>query len=295
MRLRCVCCHEDLPDPRQCSRCGTVYPQKDGLPVLIDFDDSIFRPEDYAESAAGVVTRGSGGRLGRALAALTYGSTEVSPRLARRFTDLLAGEKRVLFVGGGSVGDGLQHLYSAPDVTVVGADVYASPNIDLICDGHKLPFPDKSFDGVVVQAVLEHVLEPHRVVAEIHRVLRRQGLVYAETPFMQQVHEGGYDFTRFTFSGHRWLFRQFDEIEAGQVGGSGTALLWSISYFARSIGLPQRLATLLTAAFFWVRHLERGTARGPGLDAASGFFFLGSKAEKPLRAAAMPGYYEANR
>src|SRR5207237_664581 len=31
-------------------------------------------------------------------------------------------------------------------------------------------------------------------------------LVLGDTPFMQQVHEGAYDFTRFALSGHRWLF-----------------------------------------------------------------------------------------
>jgi len=58
---------------------------------------------------------------------------------------------------------------------------------------------------MLVQAGLEHVRDLWQVVAEIHRVLKDDGLVYAETPFMQQVHEGPYDFTRFTESGHRYL------------------------------------------------------------------------------------------
>ena len=33
------------------------------------------------------------------------------------------------------------------------------------------------FDGVWIQAVLEHVLEPETVVAQIHRVMRSSGLV----------------------------------------------------------------------------------------------------------------------
>ena len=44
--------------------------------------------------------------------------------------------------------------------------------------------------------------------------------------FMQQVHERAYDFTRFTQSGHRWLFRRFSEVSAGPVGGAGVALAW---------------------------------------------------------------------
>lgn len=71
-------------------------------------------------------------------------------------------------------------------VDVVTVEVYASSNTDLMADGHSLPFRDTAFDGVWIQAVLEHVLEPQRVVAEIYRVLKPKGIVYAETPFMSR-------------------------------------------------------------------------------------------------------------
>ena len=70
-------------------------------------------------------------------------------------------------------------------------------------DAHDLPFVDAAFDAAVIQAVLEHVVDPQRVVAELHRVLREDGVLYSEVPFMQQVHEGAYDFTRYTDLGHR--------------------------------------------------------------------------------------------
>jgi hypothetical protein len=89
---------------------------------------------------------------------------------------------------------------------------------------------------------LEHVLDPSAVVAEIHRVLKPDGYVYAETPFMQQVHERAYDFSRFTRSGHRWLFRQFDEIDAGPITGPATAFLWSMRYLLRALGAGENLA-----------------------------------------------------
>ena len=97
----------------------------------------------------------------------------------------------------------------------------------LICDAHDIPFADGCFDGVIVQAVLEHVMDPGRCVEEIHRVLGDNGLVYAETPFIQQIHMGRYDFTRYTHSGHRRLFRRFEEIASGPVGGPGMALAWA--------------------------------------------------------------------
>ena len=64
------------------------------------------------------------------------------------------------------------------------------------------------------------MVEPEKVVAEIYRVLKENGIVYAETPFMQQVHEGAYDFTRYTVLGHRYLFRQFHALSIGGNKGS---------------------------------------------------------------------------
>jgi hypothetical protein len=62
------------------------------------------------------------------------------------------------------------------------------------------------------------------VVSEIHRLLRRAGLAYAETPFMQQVHEFQHGFFRVSHSTHHWPFRRFDELKSGLVGGVATAL-----------------------------------------------------------------------
>ena len=87
-----------------------------------------------------------------------------------------------------------------PTIDLISFDVYASPATQFVGDGHSIPLADGSVDGVIVQAVLEHVLEPTIVADEIHRVLRTGGIVYADTPFLQQVHEGAYDFTRFTDS-----------------------------------------------------------------------------------------------
>ena len=104
--------------------------------------------------------------------------------------------------------------------------------VDLFCDAHELPFLDETFDGVIASAVLEHVVYPERVAAEIHRVLARRGLIYSEIPFLQQVHEGAYDFTRYTLSGHRRLLNHFEEFSSGVVAGPGTTLAWAIEHFA---------------------------------------------------------------
>ena len=78
----------------------------------------------------------------------------------------------------------------------------------------------------------------------IFRVLKRDGVVYAETPFMQQVHEGAHDFTRFTVTGHRYLFKKFSQITIGGLGGTEIVLAWSIKYFFWSILRNRKLSSL---------------------------------------------------
>jgi len=56
----------------------------------------------------------------------------------------------------------------------VGVDVYPWPEIDVLCDTRRLPFPDASFDTAALLAVLNHVPSHDRqaVLKELHRVLR---------------------------------------------------------------------------------------------------------------------------
>ncbi len=47
-------------------------------------------------------------------------------------------------------------------------------------DGHALPFGDNTFDVVICNEVLEHVLEPEKVLLEIKRVLKPYGIAIIE-------------------------------------------------------------------------------------------------------------------
>lgn len=48
-------------------------------------------------------------------------------------------------------------------------------------DAYHLPFPDATFDAVTAMDFLEHVEDPKRVIAEISRVLKPQGLFFFHT------------------------------------------------------------------------------------------------------------------
>ena len=165
-----------------------IYPVVSGVPILL--------PDAWGDSPTAFPTAGHSTplrRLGRRIRPPRPAPFTSRRQFQRLLRDLLQHpvreRPRVLVIGGGRLGDGMDVLSDDPTIDLIETDIYHSSRTDLLCDGHSLPFRDESIDGVIVQAVLEHVRAPSVVVEEIHRVLRPGGLVYAETPFMQQVHE----------------------------------------------------------------------------------------------------------
>ncbi|MDQ3679172.1 MAG: methyltransferase domain-containing protein [Actinomycetota bacterium] len=284
LALQCPRCAHELGANLRCGDCGASYPVVDGVPVLIDEFQSVFSHEDVRNMAGGPERSQ---RIAHRLVP-SISSNLVTDRLYQQLRALVlcSPHPTVLCIGNADGGKGFEH-FRHPDIRIVSTDVAITHQTDYAVDAHSLPFPDGSFDAVVAQAVLEHVSDPFRCVAEIHRVLRRDGLVFAESPFMQQVHLGRYDFTRFTHLGHRRLFRMFTEIESGQVASAGSALAWSLTYFSTSLMGSARGRRLAYVAgrffFFWLKYLDRWLRRNPGSwDAASAFYFIGRRAEQPI-------------
>ena len=55
------------------------------------------------------------------------------------------------------------------------------------CDGEKLPFPDGTFDVLILSEVIEHLLRPERAVWEIARVLKPGGVFVMTTNNASEV------------------------------------------------------------------------------------------------------------
>lgn len=267
--------------PMPINASALTYPIVEGVPILVDFHRSVLHADETIASAGASKIerheyRGLAARVKRLISPPKEGTRRNVARFVERLKALSA-RPRVLVVGGGSVGQGMRPLYDDPAISVVAFDIYASPHVHFVGDAHQMPLADDTFDGLVAQAVLEHVLEPRIVAEEIWRVLRLGGIVYAETPFMQQVHEGPYDFTRFTESGHRNLFRRFERIDSGSNGGPALQLMWSIDYFVRGLFRSRAAGKAAKLLFFWLQYLDRLIPERYAVDGASGVFFMGSK------------------
>jgi SAM-dependent methyltransferase len=289
--LRCPICRtklELLGEQYQCKnpKCNFLFPIINGIPILIDEDQSVFSIGDFVKQHNTTFYQ-SQNKLERAV-------LRFAPQISRKIkgrenlnklAKLLLGRSstpKVLVIGGSILGKGMEAITVHPCIELVDSDVTFGPRTTLVCDAHQLPFKDDSFDGVIVQSVLEHVVDPWQCVEEIYRVLKEDGLVYAETPFMQQVHMGRYDFTRFTHLGHRRLFRKFEEIDGGAVSGPAMALAWSYRYFLLSFTTSSSLRRLIGVfvrfTAFFLKYLDYLLIDKAGtLDAASAYYFMGRK------------------
>ena len=81
----------------------------------------------------------------------------------------------------------------------------ATGHLDVVCDGARLGFRSESFDSVLCTQVLEHVRDPQRVLQEICRVLRPNGVALVTVPLNSGIHMAPHDYCRFTEFGLREL------------------------------------------------------------------------------------------
>jgi uncharacterized protein YbaR (Trm112 family)/SAM-dependent methyltransferase len=295
--LRCPVCRNGLVASEStlvcvATACGATFPIVDGIPVLINEGASLFTISDV------VASRDPGGippspswkqRLAAALPPLgkNYRAPENFVLLHDELRARPGAMKRVLVIGGGILGLGMEHLVGDPTVELVETDVFFGPRSRYIVDAHDLPFADGIFDAVVMQGVLGALIDPNRAVSEIQRVLQPNGLVYIETPFVQQVCMGRFDFQRYSHLGLRRLFRAFEEIRSGAQAGPAMALAWSYQYLLWSFVTSRmgRSVMLVVARLtgWWLPQVDRFLLDRPGgIDGASGVFFLGRKSKTVL-------------
>lgn len=164
-------------------------------------------------------------------------------------------------------------------------DVEAVEGVDVVGDGHALPFADDTFDYIWCNAVLEHVRDPRVVASEITRTLRPGGVAIVQVPFLEFVHSWPADYYRFTQNGLREIFGSLDEVAVGVSAGPSQVLPDLIQYYAVGFAELQKgrlLTNLLTVAVgIWLlplRALDRVFRRRPSYwKWARAYYFVGRK------------------
>jgi SAM-dependent methyltransferase len=80
----------------------------------------------------------------------------------------------------------------------------------------------RTFDLIIIEQVLEHVLTPYRAVRALHGLLNPGGYCLVTTPFLIRIHEGPDDCSRWTETGLKYLLAEagfpLDRIHTGSWG-----------------------------------------------------------------------------
>ena len=121
----------------------------------------------------------------------------------------------------------------------VNIDLFALPGVNVAADAEQLPFSSNRFQRVECDAVLEHVLNPRRVMCEIRRVLAPGGYVHLVTPFCHPIHAYPNDFRRFTIDGLKELAGDLVVVAEGwRTGPTATLLVFVLEYVKILLPFP---------------------------------------------------------
>ncbi len=124
-----------------------------------------------------------------------------------RFSEEVKKEARILDFGCGAK----PYAPYFPTQRYIGLDGHAGSQADVVA-GERMPFRDAVFDCVFSFQVLEHVSDPHTLLAECRRVLKPGGTLLISAPFLYEYHACPTDYWRFTHEGLSHLLNGFSDI-----------------------------------------------------------------------------------
>ena len=162
---------------------------------------------------------------------------------------------RVLDIGSGiSKGPGKWLWANENDlsITVVRMDICAGPTVDVVCDATKMPADIGLFDSVVLQSVPEHIQDIFLLFKQIDIILKPNGYIYIEMPFLQGMHGDPSDYWRTTNHGLAYLVNNYDVVLYGVSGGPVGSLNWIISDLLSNIFTSDKLNLLVRFLTRWL-------------------------------------------
>lgn len=87
--------------------------------------------------------------------------------------------------------------------SIINLDVRDGPFVDIVGSADNVPLDSLSVDLVISQEMLEHVPNPSDVMKEIYRILRPNGSLYLQVPWIIGYHGCPGDYWRFSVDGIR--------------------------------------------------------------------------------------------
>ena len=110
--------------------------------------------------------------------------------------------------------------------TFVGMDATAGANVDIVADIAAPPdelrakLDGRSFGAIICAHVLEHVRQPWLACKNIESLLRPNGVLFVQSPWVQGFHGYPNDYWRFSLAGLQAMFPAIELIDWSYSGGS---------------------------------------------------------------------------
>ncbi len=276
-RLCCIHCYGSLSSDLRCSRCGTQYERAaNGVPILMTPEDcSRFGALLHREASAPMQADYARRRVQGARAWIrklyppepVYVNPLAPPLPAPR-------PGLNLWIGGGGL--------ELPGF--VNVDVAAVPGVDVIANASRLPFGESTCDSIACLALLEHVIDPERVVEEIHRALKPGGEAQIVVPFCHPYHAYPADYSRFSRERLEKLLHRFAVVDIGIRTGPTVTMLTFLTYYLKIL-LPVHGGPAIRRGFnrlavggigwliFPLKYLDKWMNRLPGAEVLANHFY----------------------
>ena len=120
-----------------------------------------------------------------------------------------------------NIGSGNKRL--APHVK--NLDIIDDLNVDYVCSADNIPIESNSVDLIITQEAFEHIPNSSEAIKECYRILKNDGKIYFQVPFIIGYHPGPTDFYRFTKEGIEKFLNdagfKLEKIEITVAGATG--------------------------------------------------------------------------
>ncbi len=157
-----------------------------------------------------------------------------------------------------NVGSGNQIL----NKNFINIDFYPHENVDVVADALNLPFRNEVIDCIVSRSFIEHIKSPSDFVKEIQRCTKKDGITVHSIPFLYPYHSSPQDYTRFTHSGIKNLFKDFKELTLTNITGPFTLLVLILTDLLSSIFSLSNsrfkifFYYIFLGLFFWLKYFD---------------------------------------
>ncbi len=133
----------------------------------------------------------------------------------------------------------------------IACDIIESPELDFVCDVCAVPLDSGVIDKIISIQTLEHFPEPQLALKEMHRLLKKTGILYFSTNMATDLHIEPYDYYRYTKYGLKYLVERvgFEVISIKPHGGRGVLIAREILRLFTSNNAHPLIKYLLLGTF----------------------------------------------